>query len=181
MSVSIGLSILSRPLSLYLFFSTPLSPSQPLFTQSWPTAVVNDERKWVWAWRQMSLGVQLWPSDSTTFAMLANKGKAAKCILMYWGYWFSGYIHFLALVFQLFVDLLILCVWVFWLPVCICLTCLVWVEARRGPWNWSYSYELPSGCWELNLGPLQSNKCSWPLIHLSSPSALFYKEEIIIK
>lgn len=35
-------------------------------------------------------------------------------------------------------------------------------ERHQMLWNWrSYCCELPWDCWEPNLGPLQSRKCSW--------------------
>jgi hypothetical protein len=33
----------------------------------------------------------------------------------------------------------------------------------RAPWNWDYSRELPCGCWELNLDPLEKH----PLVSLT--------------
>lgn len=38
--------------------------------------------------------------------------------------------------------------------------CPVSTEARMHliPSNWSYSYKVPCGCWELNLGPLQEQQ-----------------------
>jgi hypothetical protein len=33
-------------------------------------------------------------------------------------------------------------------------------------------YELRSGCWELNLGPLQKQQVLWPTEHLSAPMFL---------
>jgi hypothetical protein len=53
--------------------------------------------------------------------------------------------------------------------VCILCWCLVPSEARRGhwiPWIWSYSFELPRWCWELNPGPLEEQ----PLLFLIAPS-----------
>lgn len=61
--------------------------------------------------------------------------------------------------------LFILCEWVFHLHVCLCTMC------PRRPWRSeegvaspgaqvTESYELPSGCWEANLGPLQGYQLS---------------------
>lgn len=61
----------------------------------------------------------------------------------------------------------------FHLYVCLCATCnpvagrgQKWV---RDPLELSHRWdELPSGCWQLNPGPLNSGQCSYPLSHLSS-------------
>lgn len=64
----------------------------------------------------------------------------------------------------------LLCVWVFCSNAYVSCVCLIPMEVRRGhwmSWDWSYSYELPCGRWELNPCPLEE----WPVL-LNTESSL---------
>lgn len=69
-------------------------------------------------------------------------------------------------VFQLFIFFIwfLLCVWVIWQHVCLCTSYVPgaqnWMSRFSGTWVID-SFELISGCWELNLDLLEKNsKCS---------------------
>lgn len=57
---------------------------------------------------------------------------------------------------------LFLCVWVFWLRVCVPRTCLhpqkPEVSNKSPRTGVRYSWEVPYGCWELSSGPLEEQK-----------------------
>lgn len=66
------------------------------------------------------------------------------------------------------------CVYI-WVYVCVWHTCKYqWKpeKAIKFPWNWNYwqSWEIPCGCWELNLGPML--EWNWPIIFNVCSSSL---------
>jgi hypothetical protein len=65
---------------------------------------------------------------------------------------------------------IILCVWEFCLHICLCTMCvhcpLKLNKEVVFPGNWNYICELPCGCWELILGPLEDQ----PVLLTPKPS-----------
>ena len=79
-----------------------------------------------------------------------------------------SHVHCTCHLFNLFFNLLCMGI-----SVCRCTMCAAPKQARTEcyiSWNWSYSCELPCGCWELNLHPLEEQQHSGMLSCLSRPS-----------